>query len=721
MSARQESPLNGWLLEIDGLRTEIRRRKDSVRPVDGVSLTVAPGETVGLVGESGCGKTMTAMSVLRLLPPGGRITAGSIRMNGTDLVKLGPAEMRKVRGRDIAMVFQDPMTSLNPTMTIGRQIAGPVRAHLGFSRAAAMRRAEEVLGLVGVPRPAERIGDYPHQLSGGLRQRVMIAMALACEPKLLIADEPTTALDVTIQAQILRLLDDLTERLNMGMLLVTHDMGVIAGRTDRVLVMYAGRIVEASSTDSLFSGPRHPYTEALLQSIPRLDQGVGQRLYSIPGRPPDLSSPPAGCRFAPRCRHATQECRDQDPVLDGPDPAHSYACFHPRPAAPEPAVLAAGAATASQGSEATADSQAPLLELADVHKEFGVHSGVLQRTVASVKAVSGVSFSITAGETFGVVGESGCGKTTIGRLIATLERPDSGSIRFEGTDFGSLSGSRLRQVRRHVQLMFQDSYASLDPRMQVGSSIREPLLVQHVGTRATRTATVNDLLDKVGLPRSAAMRYPHEFSGGQRQRIGLARALALSPRLIVADEPVSALDVSIRSQVLNLMKGLQADLGLTYIVISHDLSVIRYLADRIGVMYLGKLVEIGPAAEIYARPAHPYTASLLEAVPVPDPQQERAKKPAVIRGELPSALHPPSGCRFRTRCPRAADRCAEEEPLPRLFGDGHLAACHFPLEPVLTTISLPRAAPAASPSPGSLSPSSPAPRASDQSGDAEVS
>jgi peptide/nickel transport system ATP-binding protein len=669
------------LLEICGLRTEIRRRKDSVRPVDGISLTVAQGETVGLVGESGCGKTMTAMSVLRLLPPGGHIAAGSIRMNGTDLVPLSPAEMRKVRGRDIAMVFQDPMTSLNPTMTIGRQIAGPVRAHLGSSRAAATRRAAEVLGLVGVPRPAERLDDYPHQLSGGLRQRVMIAMALACEPKLLIADEPTTALDVTIQAQILRLLEDLTERLNMGMLLVSHDMGVIAGRTDRVLVMYAGRIVEAASTDSLFSGPRHPYTAALLQSIPRLDQG-GQQLYSIPGRPPDLSSPPAGCRFAPRCRHATQECREQVPVLDGPDPAHSYACFHPRLGAAEPTVMAA-AASVSAAASASA-GKAPLLELTDVHKEFGVHAGVLQRTVASVKAVSGVSFSIAAGETFGLVGESGCGKTTTGRLIATLERPDSGSINFEGADLGSLSGNRLRKARRHVQLMFQDSYASLDPRMQVGSSIREPLLIQHVGTRATRTATVNDLLDKVGLPRSAAARYPHEFSGGQRQRIGLARALALSPQLIVADEPVSALDVSIQSQVLNLMKGLQADLGLTYIVISHDLSVVRYLADRIGVMYLGKLVEIGPAAEIYARPAHPYTASLLEAVPVPDPKQERAKQQAVIRGELPSALHPPSGCRFRTRCPMATDRCASEEPVPRLFGDGHVAACHFPLAPVLT-------------------------------------
>jgi peptide/nickel transport system ATP-binding protein len=681
------------LLDIEGLHTEIRRRKDSVRPVDGVSLTVAQGETVGLVGESGCGKTMTAMSVLRLLPPGGRITAGSIRMNGTDLVPLSANEMRKIRGRDIAMVFQDPMTSLNPTMTIGRQIAGPVRVHLGLSPAAALRRAEEVLGLVGVPRPAERIDDYPHQLSGGLRQRAMIAMALACEPRLLIADEPTTALDVTIQAQILQLLDDLIERLNMGLLLVTHDMGVIAGRADRVLVMYAGRIVEASATDGLFSGPRHPYTEALLRSIPRLDQAADEQLQAIPGRPPDLSNPPAGCRFAPRCRFATQECRDTEPVLDGRDPAHSFACFHPRPAEPETAVRAIQRAGSG---ETPAGRQAPLLELADVHKEFGVHAGVLQRKVASVKAVSGVSFAVAAGETFGLVGESGCGKTTIGRLIATLERADSGSVRFEGSDLGSLSGRRLRQARRQVQLMFQDSYASLDPRMQVGSSIREPLLIQHVGTRATRKATVDDLLDKVGLPRSAARRYPHEFSGGQRQRIGLARALALSPRLVVADEPVSALDVSIQAQVLNLMKSLQADFGLTLIVISHDLSVVRYLADRIGVMYLGKLVEAGPATEIYTRPAHPYTASLLEAVPVPDPRQERAKQAGAIAGELPSALHPPSGCRFRTRCPKAQELCAAQEPPPRPFGEDHLAACHFPLQPALAASSPPPAASATS-------------------------
>ena len=666
------------LLEVDGLRTEIRRRSGSVAPVDGVSLTVRRGETVGLVGESGCGKTMTAMSVMGLLPGGGRIAAGAIRLHGTDLVPLGPGRLREIRGNDIAMVFQDPMTSLNPTMTIGRQIAGPVRVHLGISRAAALRRAEEVLGLVGMPRPAERLGDYPHQLSGGLRQRVMIAMALACEPDLLIADEPTTALDVTIQAQILELLDDLKDRLNMGMLLVTHDMGVIAGRADRVLVMYAGRIVEAAATDALFARPRHPYTEALLSAVPKLDTDRDSDLYSIPGRPPDLSDLPRGCRFAPRCRFAAQDCLDTDPALGGPDPAYAYACFHPRPLAAGAAGLRA-AGSATRRREPAAGPAQPLLELAGVHKEFAVNAGILQRKVASVKAVSGVSFSMTAGETFGLVGESGCGKTTIGRLIATLERADSGSIRLGGVELGPLSGSALRQARRGVQLMFQDAYASLDPRMPVGASIAEPLTVQHVGTRASRAAIVNDLLDKVGLPRSAVARYPHEFSGGQRQRIGIARALALRPRMIIADEPVSALDVSIQSQVLNLMKSLQTDLGLTYMVISHDLSVVRYLADRIGVMYLGKLVELGPSGAIYEHPAHPYTAGLLEAIPVPDPGRERAKASAVIGGELPSALDPPTGCRFRTRCPRTQDLCATEEPLLRPFGPGHLAACHFPL------------------------------------------
>jgi peptide/nickel transport system ATP-binding protein len=674
----------GSLLEVKDLHTDILRRSDTVHPVDGISFNIEPGETVGLVGESGCGKTMTGMSIMRLLPPGGRIASGSIRLSGQDLVTLSPAEMRQVRGNDVAMVFQDPMTSLNPTMRIGLQIAEPIRKHEGLSKAAALRRAEDMLDLVGVPRPSERIRAYPHQLSGGLRQRVMIAMALACRPKLLIADEPTTALDVTIQAQILELLDDLKDRLEMSMLLITHDMGVIAGRADRVVVMYAGRIVESAATADLFSESRHPYTEALLGSIPKLDQDKSQRLGSIPGLPPDLSRPPSGCRFAARCEYATSRCRDEDPTLEAGDSNHLYACFHPRPVQHPIDRLQAVLTITNPEKRTIADHGVrPLLELTDVQKEFPVGGGVLQRRLGSVKAVSGVSLSVNSGETFGLVGESGCGKTTLGRLMVALETADSGEIWFNETELRSLPSRDLRRQRRDLQLMFQDPYASLDPRMKVGAILQEPLIVQRIGGRNERKSLVKELLDRVGLPMSAVDRYPHEFSGGQRQRIGFARALILNPRLIVADEPVSALDVSIQSQVINLMKDLQNDFGLTYVVISHDLSVVKYLADRIGIMYLGKLVESGPSNTIYARPAHPYTSMLLDAIPVPDPVEERAKPIGSAKGELPSSLNPPSGCRFRTRCPRAQEICAAVEPFPRSIGPDHVAACHFPLQPVL--------------------------------------
>ena len=685
------------VLEIDGLRTFIKRRTGVVRAVDGVSFAVEPGETVGLVGESGCGKTMTGLSIMRLLPGGGSIADGAIRFGGADLAALNESAMRKVRGNEIGIVFQDPMTSLNPTMTIGHQIAEVVREHRGVSRADAMARAEEVLALVGMPRPAERLAYYPHQLSGGLRQRVMIGIALACEPKLLIADEPTTALDVTIQDQILALLDDLKERLGMAVLLITHDMGVIAGRADRVLVMYAGKIVEKAGTGPLFGQTRHPYTAALLASIPRLDQPVTHRLYAISGLPPDLADPPPGCRFAPRCRFATEECTASEPVLGGPDPDHPYACFHPIGAdsAAAPTEIVDRHAEVD-GSGAASD----LLVLDHAVKEFPVTSGaLLRRAVGAVKAVSDVTLTIRRGETLGLVGESGCGKTTIGRMIVALERPTSGRVLFEGQDLGDLSGAGLRQVRKDLQMMFQDPYASLDPRMRVGSILREPLQIQGLGSATEQRARVADLLREVGLsPRSTEL-YPHEFSGGQRQRIGLARALALSPKLIVADEPVSALDVSIRSQILNLMRRLQAAHGLTYVVISHDLSVIRYLADQVGVMYLGKLVEVGRSVDVYERPAHPYTFGLLNTIPVPDPEVERAKQGVAVTGELPSAMDPPSGCRFRTRCPLARDICAAEEPVLRTFGGEHKAACHFPLQ-----------TPAESPAPG-IPPADPDPAA----------
>jgi oligopeptide/dipeptide ABC transporter ATP-binding protein len=752
------------VLEITDLSTHIKLTRSVVQAVGNIDMYVDGGETLGIVGESGCGKSMTGLSIMGLLPPGGSVVGGSIKLNGRELVGLSDDELRKIRGNEVAMVFQDPITSLDPTKSIGYQVAEPVRLHRGVSRSAAMERATEVLALVGLPRPKERLSDFPHQLSGGLRQRVMIAMALACEPKLLIADEPTTALDVTIQAQILDLLQDLKERLGMAMMLITHDMGVIAGHADRVNVMYAGRVVETAEADELFHGMRHPYTQALLASIPRLGSDRDKALHAIAGLPPDLSNPPSGCRFAARCSYATDKCRGEEPPLTGPD-AHLFSCFHPVDGPLELAVVGEGGpsaedtgltvaatqqaaaseevadapvadapvadeaaadapvadapvadeaaadeavadkaaadefvkdepakdvpvATVSEPAPAPAGSAAPgapgdrpLLEVKNIVKEYPVTSGaVLQRRVGSVKAVSGVSFDLPAGQTLGLVGESGCGKTTVGKMIVALEKPNSGSILLDGANVTAMRGGELRRTRQDLQLMFQDPYSSLDPRMRVGAVIREPLDIQGIGTSSERRNRVFDLLAEVGLPRNAVERYPHEFSGGQRQRIGLARALTLSPKVIVADEPVSALDVSIRAQVLNLMRRLQASHGLSSVVISHDLAVVKYLAERIGVMYLGKLVENGSSDDIYERAAHPYTAGLIGTIPVPDPAVERAKEGAAIKGELPSPVNPPSGCRFRTRCPLAQEICSAEEPQLRPFGPGHVAACHFPLQ-----------------------------------------
>jgi oligopeptide/dipeptide ABC transporter ATP-binding protein len=695
------------LLEVEDLKTQIKLRQGVVHAVDGISFEVDTGETLGIVGESGCGKTMAAMSIMRLLPRGGFIAGGEIRLEGRDLVKLSDAELRTVRGNEIGIVFQDPMTSLNPTMMIGKQIAEAVRIHRDVSKEAAMDRAAEVLDLVGLPHPKERLKDYPHQLSGGLRQRVMIALALACDPKLLIADEPTTALDVTIQAQILDLLDQIKRELGMGIILITHDMGVIAGRADRVVVMYAGLKVETAETVELFTNMHHPYTEALLASIPQLDQDKSQELYSIPGLPPDLRRPPLACRFAPRCAFATEVCRTEEPPLGGDDPDHPYACFHPRDSsAKDLGELGADlieeaeknkALMASFGKElelltaveepepASAQSNGQgeyILEFREVTKEFPVTSGqVLRRRIGAVHAVTDLNLGVRRGETFGLVGESGCGKTTLGRMGVGLEGPTGGEIVFNGKVLADVKGAAFRELRRDLQFMFQDPYASLDPRMRVKEIISEPLDIARRGTKEEREQTVRRLLDTVGLAYDTIDRYPHEFSGGQRQRLGLARALALNPQVIVADEPVSALDVSIRSQILNLMKRLQASYGLTYIVISHDLSVVKYIADRIGVMYLGRLVEVGPANDVYAKPAHPYTAGLLEAIPVPNPEIARkSEREVAVRGELPSPINPPSGCRFRTRCPLAQEKCAQIVPELRRFGDDHLAACHFPLQ-----------------------------------------
>lgn len=698
------------ILEITDLSTDIRLSKSTVHALDHVNLTVDAGQTLGLVGESGSGKTMTAMSIERLLPPGGEITGGQIMFDGRDLVSLSDVELRKVRGGDIGMIFQDPMTSLNPLHTVGRQVAEPLLLHRGLTPQQAKARVIEMFDLVGIPSPDQRFNDYPHKLSGGQRQRVMIAMALICQPKLLIADEPTTALDVTIQKQILELIDSLKAEFGMSVILVTHDLGVIAGSADSIAVMYAGKVVETATTASLFTLPQHRYTDALFDALPERAAGTGEKLYSIPGLPPDLTTPPPGCRFAPRCRFATEECRTDLPPVSTvvrEDGEHTFSCFHPRT---EPLVLLHEVDTALvsgipdiepiETNDRTwvapttpiPNDGVPLLEIKDLVKDFPVTAGaVLRRKVGAVSAVAGANLVLQRGHTTGLVGESGCGKTSLGRLVVGLEKPTSGSILFRGRPVGVRRGPDANQARRNVQLMFQDSYASLDPRMRVRQILREPLEIQHVGNSADRDKRVDELMDAVGLPRTSAERYPHEFSGGQRQRIGLARALALQPGLIVADEPVSALDVSIQAQILNLMKELQRERELTYLFISHDLSVVRYLSDQIAVMYLGKIVEVGPAESVYAMPQHPYTRGLIDTIPVADPVIEKAKAKLGVRGELPSAINPPSGCRFRTRCPIAQDICATLEP-PLQIGGGtnsnesaavsgpeHRVACHFPL------------------------------------------
>ncbi len=666
------------VLRVSNLQSRFSMRTANVVAVDGVSFEINAGECVGLVGESGCGKTTIGMSIMRLLPGNGTISAGSIEILGEDIVQLSEAAMQKVRGNTVALIPQDPMTSLNPTMTIGRQIAEGYIHHRGVSQEEGRQRALEVLRLVDMPRPEERLDQYPHELSGGLRQRVIIAMALVCEPTLLIADEPTTALDVTIQAQILDLIDRLRAELKMAVLLITHDMGVIAERTDRVVVMYAGKKAEMASTTELFSEMRHPYTQALLNAVPKIEAS-NYRLNSIPGLPPDLSKEIRGCRFADRCPSMTTQCRSSEPTITSMpgEGVHEFACFNP----------ISGASTQVAVREKRRESVTilgePLIAVRNLIKTYPVRSNsILRRTVGAVQAISDVSFIIRRGETFGLVGESGCGKTTTGKVITGLESPSAGSVIYKGADLSTLRGHERRLARRNIQMMFQDPYSSLNPRQPVGSILEEPLAIQKEGSAKERQQRVHELLGQVGLPVSATQRYPHEFSGGQRQRIGLARAMALRPELLIADEPVSALDVSIQAQILNLMKDLREELQLSMLMISHDLGVIRYMADTVGVMYLGKLVEIGPSEAIYRSPVHPYTRGLLDSVPRAARQGENEL--LTIQGELPSSVTPPSGCRFRTRCPRAQELCASHEPTMQVFGDDHQAACHFPLRTPLT-------------------------------------
>ena len=672
--------MNTPLLQINDLHTDIEIRNGVVRALSGVDLHVNPGETLGIVGESGSGKTMTALSLMGLLPQGGKVSSGSIILDGQDLTQLPLKEKRKLRGTKVGMIFQDPLTSLNPTMKIGLQVCEPLRVHEKLSKREALARAVEILKRVGMPRPEVVINNYPHQLSGGMRQRVMIAMALVCKPRILIADEPTTALDVTTQMQILDLIDELRDEYKMGVILITHDLGVVAGHTDRVAVMYAGRIVETAPTKTLFTEPKHRYTSSLMAALPERALEAGTKLFSIPGAPPSLTNLPVGCRFAARCLWATDECRAGYPDLSGDD-SHTFSCFHPVQEGDEsPAILQA---KLDSGKAEDAVEGAPqishevLLDVKEASREYeSAGSGFFKRNKGVVSAVDRVSITVKKGETYGLVGESGCGKSTVGRLIAGLEPPSGGAIELDGRDLATLKGRDAVRIHRDVQMMFQDSYAAMDPRMRIDQILAEPMSIQKTGNARQIAERIMEILEQVGLTEEILDRYPHEFSGGQLQRIGFARSLTLAPDLIVADEPVSALDVSVQAQVLNLMKDLQQELGLSYLFISHDLAVVQYMADRIGVMYLGRIVEEGPAHEVVKNPKHPYTKALIDSIPVPDPEFKHDESAIKLTGEPPSAVNPPEGCRFRPRCPFAGEECKVQ---PMLTDETHRVACHHPL------------------------------------------
>ncbi len=692
----------GHLLDVDGLRVEFAINGGTWPVVEDLSFSVDPGRTLGLVGESGSGKTVSALAVMGLLPrPVARVTAGTVQFQGRNLLDLEAKALRAVRGDQIAMIFQDPMTCLNPAFTVGNQIAEQVRAHRDVSRKEAHRIAVEMLDRVEIPSAASRAGNYPHQFSGGMRQRVMIAMALSCSPKLLIADEPTTALDVTTEAQILDLLHTLSVEESMAMIFVTHDLGVIAEVADEVVVMYAGQKAEQATASSLFLRPRHPYTEALLSSMPQ-STPIGSALPVIPGVVPRPEDFPATCRFRERCRHAVEACGttvvelrpvggpDVDP--SGPDGGWAR-CLRQD----ELHLSGAGAARHSgPASPPVPPSEKPAVSAAlsvrDLAKRFPTRSGVLQRVTGGVDAVDGVSLDIPAGTTLGLVGESGSGKSTLARLVVRIVEPTAGSVVVDGTDVSVLSGSELGRSRRQMQMVFQDPYSSLDPSHTIGDTVSEPLVLHTDLKAGPRRQRTRELLALVGLGDVPLDRYPHQFSGGQRQRIAIARALAVNPSLLVCDEAVSALDVSTQAQVLNLLADLQRELGTAYLFITHDLSVVRHIADRIAVMYLGQIVEEGPAAQVLDRPAHPYTAALLSAIPVPDPSVARTRRRVVLPGEVDTEPGRRTGCRFAPRCAFAMDVCRRVDPDPFAAEGDTSVRCHLHTDgPVLagrTVLSL---------------------------------
>jgi peptide/nickel transport system ATP-binding protein len=688
------------LIEVEDLRTYLYTHRGVNRAVDGVSFSLDAGQSLGLVGESGSGKSMTALSILRLVPqPIGRIVDGSVRFDGRDLLQLSDAEMRRLRGRDISIILQDPLTSLNPLFTIGFQIGEAVGLHQKLTGRAQLDEVIRSLRQVRVAAAATRVGDYPHQFSGGMRQRVVGAIAIACKPRLLIADEATTALDATIQAQYLELLRELQRELNLAVLFITHDFGIVAKMCDHVAVMYAGRIVEYADVREIFNQPAHPYTQALLHAVPKVD-GRMERLYAIPGAPATGHTQFAGCPFAPRCSAAIEQCRHERPPVVQLAAGHIAECWRAEEVyggalaalsgngSAGPGLAEIGTRRAddlgiaevtmprASGEKAAADASGGIIAAEDLRVYFRVQRGpVLHRQTVSLRAVDGVSFQIRPGETFSLVGESGCGKTTTARALLNLERPTGGAVKWQGKDITSLDTVEMRDYRAGVQAVFQDPYSSMDPRMRVGDFVAEPLSLDSSLTADDRRARVAEVLRHVGLRAEDAQLFPHQFSGGQRQRLAIARALASSPRVIVLDEPVSSLDVSIRAQIMNLLKELQAELGLSYLFIAHHLGTVRYMSETVAVMYLGRIVELASAEEIFTNPLHPYTRALLSAALPDHPDVQRDE--VLLKGDVAAATDIPGGCRLHPRCPVALPECVEVEPEWRELSPGHWAACHL--------------------------------------------
>ncbi len=660
------------LLQVKNLQTCFKTRTVPAYAVNGVSFDIHPGETYALVGESGCGKSVTALSIMRLLPqPAGYIKSGSIMFEGSELTSLSPAMMRRCRGNDISMIFQEPMTSLNPVFTCGQQIDEVIMLHQGVGHHESRKRGIAMLDQVGIPDPGVRYGEYPHQLSGGMRQRVMIAMALACKPKLLIADEPTTALDVTTQSQIMVLMRKLRGETGAAILLITHDMGVVRENADRVGVMYAGNLIEEAPVDELFEHPEHPYTELLMRALP--SRGVrGNKLETIKGMVPKATETIAGCRFANRCPIALPDCADKPLSEFAVNSTHKVQChlFSKNSGDKRKNI----GSTSEPSSECEIDDATVNLRIKNLKMHFPIRKGLLKRLVGHVRAVDGVSFELRKGETLALVGESGCGKTTVGKSIIRLLKPTNGSIEFKGQDISSVKRSLLKPVRRAIQFVFQDPFSSMNPRMHISDMLTEGMDTHNIcATADERKHRAMDMLTKVGLDESALERYPHEFSGGQRQRIMLARALCVNPEVLICDEATSALDVSVQAQILNLMKDLQREFELSYIFITHDLSVVEYLADRVAVMYLGRIVEEGLSDEIFNSPKHPYTKALLSAVPQVVPNE--AIKKIVLDGDVPSPINPPKGCHFHPRCPIAEQKCATKYPNWKRFTPTHACRC----------------------------------------------